>query len=169
MSWHILIYHGSTTHQWHVHMFTDGLRSAYAYMKRYWLLVTTTAFLLVSLIGDVTIFKMVYMLFFLLFLLCYEVHHHLKYRIRRKFGIEFILAVWRITKSAKLNTAKFSFYCPMHVKYNNVHQYKICQSLRKDWFAKLNCCQIFILYSILIDCYIRVFFHFRYSLATGTP
>ena len=43
------------------------------YMRRYWPLATVTAFLLVSLIGDVTIFKMVYMLFFLLFLLCYEV------------------------------------------------------------------------------------------------
>ena len=45
----------------------------FPYMKRYWILVTITAFLLVSFIGDVTIFKMVYMLFFLLFLLCYEV------------------------------------------------------------------------------------------------
>jgi len=42
----------------------------FPYMKRYWILVTITAFLLVSFIGDVTIFKMVYMLFFLLFLLC---------------------------------------------------------------------------------------------------
>ena len=53
--------------------FTDGLRGTYTYLKRYWLLATTAAFLLVSLVGDVTIFKMVYMLFFLLFLLCYEV------------------------------------------------------------------------------------------------
>jgi len=51
-------------------------------------------------------------------------------------------------KSTKLNTAKFSFYYPMHVKYNSVCHYKICQSLRNDWFAKLNCHQIFILYSI---------------------
>lgn len=59
-------------------MFTDGLSDTYAYMKRYWLLVTTTAFLLVSLVGDVTIFKMIYMLFFLLFLLCYEVRTYVK-------------------------------------------------------------------------------------------
>ena len=53
--------------------FTGGLRGTLGYLKRYWPLVTTTAFLLVSLVGDVTIFKMIYMLFFLLFLLCYEV------------------------------------------------------------------------------------------------
>jgi len=32
----------------------------------------------------------------------------------------------------------------MHVKHNSIRQYKI---LRKDWFAKLNCRQLFILYS----------------------
>ena len=53
--------------------FTDRLEKIYIYMRRYWPLATITAFLLVSLIGDVTIFKIVYMLFFLLFLLCYEV------------------------------------------------------------------------------------------------
>jgi len=68
-----------------------------------------------------------------------------EYCIRWKIGVEFILEVWEITKSTKSNTAKL-FYCPMHVKYNGIHQYKICQSLRKDWFAKLNCHQIFILY-----------------------
>jgi len=31
------------------------------------------------------------------------------YHIRWKFGVEFILVVWWITKSTKLNTAKFSF------------------------------------------------------------
>ena len=36
----------------------------------------------------------------------------------------------------------------MHVKYNSVHQYKIRQSLKNDWFAKLNYRQIFILYGI---------------------
>jgi len=34
------------------------------------------------------------------------------YRIRWKFGGEFILAVWRITKIAKLNSAKLSFLLP---------------------------------------------------------
>jgi len=51
--------------------------------------------------------------------------------------------------STKLNTAKFSFITQCHVKYNSIHQYKVHQSLRKDWFAKLNCCQLFILnYSV---------------------
>jgi len=37
-----------------------------------------------------------------------------------------------LRKSAKLNTTKFSFYCPMYVKYNSIRQYKIHQSLKND-------------------------------------
>jgi len=32
----------------------------------------------------------------------------------------------------KLNSAELSFYYPMHVKYNSIHQYKIRQSLKND-------------------------------------
>jgi len=37
------------------------------------------------------------------------------YHIRWKFGIEFILAVCKLQKSAKLNTAKFFFYIAQYM------------------------------------------------------
>ena len=45
----------------------------YKYLKKYWILVTTAAFLLVILVGEVTLFKVVFMIFFLLFIFAYEV------------------------------------------------------------------------------------------------
>ena len=45
----------------------------YKYLKQYWILVTIGAFLLVILVGEVTLFQVVFMIFFLLFLLAYEV------------------------------------------------------------------------------------------------
>ena len=45
----------------------------YKYFKKYWILVTTAAFLLVILVGEVTLFKIVFMIFFLLFIFTYEV------------------------------------------------------------------------------------------------
>jgi len=65
------------------------------------------------------------------------------YHIRWKIGMEFILAVWWILKIHSSN-----WFCPMHVKCNSIYQYKMYQSLRKGWFAKLNSRQIFILNGI---------------------
>lgn len=45
----------------------------YKYLKKYWIIVTTVAFLLVILVGEVTLFKVVFMIFFLLFIFAYEV------------------------------------------------------------------------------------------------
>ena len=45
----------------------------YKYLKQYWIIVTTGAFLLVILVGEVTLFKVVFMIFFLLFIFAYEV------------------------------------------------------------------------------------------------
>ena len=45
----------------------------YKYLKQYWILVTTAAFLFVILVGEVTLFKVVFMIFFLLFIFAYEV------------------------------------------------------------------------------------------------
>jgi len=46
----------------------------YEYLKQYWIIVTTGAFLLVILVGEVTLFKVVFMIFFLLFIFAYEVN-----------------------------------------------------------------------------------------------
>jgi len=73
--------------------------------------------------------------------------YFLKYCIRWKFSLEFILAVCgELQKFTKSNTAKVSFNCPMHVKiqcycwttiaFANIKS--ASQSLRKYWFAKLN-------------------------------
>ena len=45
----------------------------YKYLKQYWIIVTTGAFLLVILVGEVTLLKVVFMIFFLLFIFAYEV------------------------------------------------------------------------------------------------
>ena len=47
------------------------------YLDRYWVIVTVGAFLLVILVGEVTLFKAVFMIFFLLFIFTYEVNKRL--------------------------------------------------------------------------------------------
>jgi len=45
----------------------------YKYLKQYWIVTTTGAFLLVILVGKVTLFNIVFMIFFLLYIFVYEV------------------------------------------------------------------------------------------------
>lgn len=48
-------------------------KSAYALLSKYWVLVVVAAFLFVFLSGEPNLFKMIYLIFFFVFLITYQV------------------------------------------------------------------------------------------------
>ncbi|XP_065913837.1 piezo-type mechanosensitive ion channel component 1-like isoform X3 [Dysidea avara] len=79
----------------------------YKYLKQYWIMVTVGAFLLVILVGEVTLFKVVFMIFFLLFIFAYEFFPHNWYKIMEPLWT--ILVFYAFLELTAIYTYQFSY------------------------------------------------------------
>lgn len=60
-------------------MSSELFRSCYTLLKTYWVLVVVAAFLLVFLTGEPNLFKTIYLIFFFVFLITYQVRINIIY------------------------------------------------------------------------------------------